>query len=105
MQTRSYPAGSGSSSRNSPQQDGQVVAPGHPERGPPQQLAELSLQHGIAASYDNKLIVDAGGIMSYGPDSVDMFSGPPCLLTRSSEARNPLTCPLNSQLNSKWPLT
>jgi putative tryptophan/tyrosine transport system substrate-binding protein len=38
-----------------------------------QQLVELSLQHGIAASYDNKLIVDAGGLMSYGPDTIDMF--------------------------------
>ena len=27
----------------------------------------------IAASYDNRLIVDAGGLMSYGPDTVDMF--------------------------------
>ena len=37
------------------------------------QLIELSVQHRIAASYDNKLIVDAGGLMSYGPDTVDMF--------------------------------
>ena len=37
------------------------------------QLIELAAQHRIAASYDNRLIVDAGGLMSYGPDTVDMF--------------------------------
>jgi putative tryptophan/tyrosine transport system substrate-binding protein len=37
------------------------------------QLIELAGQYGIAASYDNRLIVDAGGLMSYGPDTVDMF--------------------------------
>jgi len=37
------------------------------------QLVELAGQHRIAASYDNRLIVNAGGLMSYGPDTVDMF--------------------------------
>jgi putative ABC transport system substrate-binding protein len=37
------------------------------------QLIELAGQHRIAASYDNRLIVDAGGLMSYGPDTGDMF--------------------------------
>jgi putative ABC transport system substrate-binding protein len=41
--------------------------------GASQQLIELSSQNHIAASYDNSLIVDAGGLMSYGPDTVDMF--------------------------------
>jgi ABC-type uncharacterized transport system substrate-binding protein len=30
-------------------------------------------QHRIAASYDNRLIVDAGRLMSYGPDTGDMI--------------------------------
>ena len=38
-----------------------------------QELTELAAQHGVAASYDNRLIVDAGGLMSYGPDTVDMM--------------------------------
>jgi putative tryptophan/tyrosine transport system substrate-binding protein len=38
-----------------------------------QQLIELAAHHRIAASYDNRVIVDAGGLMSYGPDFVDMF--------------------------------
>jgi putative tryptophan/tyrosine transport system substrate-binding protein len=37
------------------------------------QVIELAGQHRVAASYDNRLIVDAGGLMSYGPDTVDMF--------------------------------
>ncbi len=37
------------------------------------QLIELAVQYRIAVSYDNRLIVDAGGLMSYGPDTVDMF--------------------------------
>jgi putative tryptophan/tyrosine transport system substrate-binding protein len=37
------------------------------------QLIELAGQYRIAASYDNRLIVEAGGLMSYGPDTVDMF--------------------------------
>jgi putative ABC transport system substrate-binding protein len=37
------------------------------------QLIDLAGQHRIAASYDNRLIVEAGGLMSYGPDTVDMF--------------------------------
>jgi len=36
------------------------------------QIIELAGRHRIAASYDNRLIVDAGGLMSYGPDTVDM---------------------------------
>jgi len=36
-------------------------------------LIELADQYRIAASYDNRLIVNAGGFMSYGPDTVDMF--------------------------------
>ena len=37
------------------------------------QLTELANHHCVAASYDNRLIVDAGGLMSYGPDTVEMF--------------------------------
>jgi putative ABC transport system substrate-binding protein len=37
------------------------------------QLIELAGQYRIAASCDNRLIVDAGGLMSYGPDTVEMF--------------------------------
>jgi putative ABC transport system substrate-binding protein len=37
------------------------------------QLIELAGQYRIAASYDNRLIVVAGGLMSYGPDTVDMM--------------------------------
>ena len=41
--------------------------------GARRQLVELAARHRIAASYDNKLIAHVGGLMSYGPDTVDMF--------------------------------
>jgi putative tryptophan/tyrosine transport system substrate-binding protein len=37
------------------------------------ELVDLAARHYIAASYDNKLIVHVGGLMSYGPDTTDMF--------------------------------
>ena len=40
--------------------------------GARQQLAFLGIQHRVAAIYDNRLIVEAGGLMSYGPDTADM---------------------------------
>src|SRR5271166_3406827 len=38
-----------------------------------ERLAELAAQHRIAAMYDNRRIVDVGGLLSYGPDTNDMF--------------------------------
>jgi putative ABC transport system substrate-binding protein len=37
------------------------------------QLAALAAHSRIPAIYDNRLVVDAGGLMSYGPDTSDMF--------------------------------
>ena len=36
-------------------------------------LSELAAQTRIAAIYDNREIVAAGGLMSYGPDVQDMY--------------------------------
>ena len=38
-----------------------------------EQLVTLAAQHRVAASYDNRIIVAAGGLMSYGPDTNNMW--------------------------------
>jgi putative ABC transport system substrate-binding protein len=37
------------------------------------QLVALAAQYRVAVSYDNRVIVEAGGLMSYGPDTRDMW--------------------------------
>jgi putative ABC transport system substrate-binding protein len=58
------------------------------------QLVELSLQHRIAASYDNKLIVHAGGLMSYGPDTADMFRRSAVFVDKILKGKKPADLPI-----------
>jgi putative tryptophan/tyrosine transport system substrate-binding protein len=37
------------------------------------QFATLATRHGIPAAYNNRESVEAGGLMSYGTDNLDMF--------------------------------
>jgi putative ABC transport system substrate-binding protein len=37
------------------------------------QFATLTARHGVPATYSNRELVEAGGLMSYGPDLADMF--------------------------------
>ena len=38
-----------------------------------QQLVDLAAQHRLAASYEHRSFVNAGGLMSYGPDLAAMY--------------------------------
>jgi ABC-type uncharacterized transport system substrate-binding protein len=69
--------------------------------GARRQLIELSGQHHIAASYDNKLIVDAGGLMSYGPDTVDMFRRSAMFVDKILRGQKPADLPIEQPTKFK----
>jgi len=58
------------------------------------QLTELTSQHRIAASYDNRLIVEAGGLMSYGPDTTDMVRRSATYVDKILKGEKPADLPI-----------
>jgi hypothetical protein len=70
-----------------------------------QQLIELTAQHHIAASYDNRLIADAGGLSRTAPIRSRWSGGPLGTWIRSSKAKNPPICRLSSRPSSSWSST
>jgi putative ABC transport system substrate-binding protein len=59
-----------------------------------QELIELAAQHRIAASYDNRLIVEAGGLISYGPDTGDMVLRSAAYVDKILKGANPAELPI-----------
>jgi putative tryptophan/tyrosine transport system substrate-binding protein len=57
-------------------------------------LAELAAQHRIAASYDNRVIAAAGGLMSYGPDTADMLRRAAFYVDKILKGANPADLPI-----------
>jgi ABC-type uncharacterized transport system substrate-binding protein len=57
-------------------------------------LADLAAQHGVAASYDNNLIVRAGGLMSYGPDTVEMIRRSAAYVDKILKGAKPADLPI-----------
>jgi len=58
------------------------------------QLTKLASQHRIAASYDNRQIVDAGGLMSYGPDTLDMVRRSATYVDKILKGEKPADLPI-----------
>jgi putative ABC transport system substrate-binding protein len=65
------------------------------------QLVELAAQHHIAASYDNNLIVEAGGLMSYGPDTVDMYRRAAAYVDKILKGAKPADLPIEQPTRFK----
>jgi putative ABC transport system substrate-binding protein len=57
-------------------------------------LAELAALHRIAAIYDNRLIVNAGGLMSYGPDTGDMLRRSALYIDKILKGAKPADLPI-----------
>jgi ABC-type uncharacterized transport system substrate-binding protein len=65
-------------------------------------LVELAARHRVAASYDNKLIVHMGGLMSYGPDTVAMFRRSASYVDKILKGAKPADLPI--QLPTRFEL-
>jgi ABC-type uncharacterized transport system substrate-binding protein len=57
-------------------------------------LAELAARHGVPASYDNRQIVAAGGLMSYGPNTNDMLRRAVSYVDKILKGANPADLPI-----------
>ncbi len=64
-----------------------------------QGLVDLAADNRLIAVWEHRGFADAGGLMSYGPDLVDMTRS---TSTRSSRARSPATCQWSSRPSSSW---
>ena len=68
-----------------------------------ERIADLAAKNRLPAVYGLRLHAEAGGLMAYGANLLDLvrLHWPPSS-TRSSKARNPLTSPSSNQRNSSW---
>jgi putative ABC transport system substrate-binding protein len=57
-------------------------------------LAELAARHGVPASYDNRQIAAAGGLMSYGPNTNDMVRRAASYVDKILKGANPADLPI-----------
>ena len=55
-------------------------------------IVKLAARHKLPAVYFDRVFVDAGGLISYGPDIVDQYRRAAATSTASSRARSPPTC-------------
>jgi putative tryptophan/tyrosine transport system substrate-binding protein len=77
-------------------------------------LAELALSYGLPSIFELRENVEAGGLLSYGPNYATLYRhieistyrhidmAHPFTWTKSSRAPSPLTCPWSSPCASTW---
>ena len=66
------------------------------------QLLTWAAHHRVPTIYYERVFVDAGGLISYGPDQYDGFRGLASAPGEFSRARSPPTCRSCSRPNSSW---
>jgi putative tryptophan/tyrosine transport system substrate-binding protein len=64
------------------------------------QFATLATRYSIPMAHSARETVEAGALMSYGTDVLDMYVKSGCTPVKSSRARSPLTCRFCSRPNS-----
>jgi putative ABC transport system substrate-binding protein len=66
-------------------------------------IAALAAQHKVATVYDNRAFVEAGGLISYGPDAVHVFAQVAAYVGRILKAKSRPICPSNNPINLRPP--
>jgi len=69
------------------------------------QIALLAVHYGVIAIYSNRDFVEAGGLISYGPDTVNMIRLLACIPAAFSRASGRPNCRSSSRASSSWSST
>jgi putative tryptophan/tyrosine transport system substrate-binding protein len=62
------------------------------------QLADLAAQHRLPAMYETKLLVDAGGLMAYGPSNSSLYRRAAYYVDRILKGANPADLPIEQPM-------
>ena len=65
-------------------------------------IITLAARHRLPAVYSLRFFVTSGGLISYGPDTIEPYRRAPRTLTASSRARNRPTCPCRRRPSTSW---
>jgi putative ABC transport system substrate-binding protein len=65
-------------------------------------LADLAAKNRLPAVYPYREGVDAGGLMSYGPDFADSFRRAATYVDKILKVPSPATCPSSNLPSSSW---
>jgi putative ABC transport system substrate-binding protein len=65
-------------------------------------IVTLAARHRLPAVYSSSHYVDGGGLISYGPDTIDQYGRAAGYVDRSSRARSPLTCRYRRPPSMNW---
>ena len=65
-------------------------------------IVTLAARHNLPAVYYDRYFVSAGGLISYGPDYLEITGMPPATSIASSKARSPPICRSRRRPNTSW---